>query len=274
MVNIRFILFFLLLPFIGIGSMNTVPFHMEHGLIIVEAEVNHIKGYFILDTGASDVLINQKVDNIAQRFITAHGETESERVLISSLKIGLLKANNIAGYAMDLSTIDKNVSVSISGILGGQAIYEGVIEIDRVNKNLIFHENLNPSVNRSRFIKYDIVDGVPVCRLSINKKEYAFILDSGASNHFFDNAFITQHKAVFSLLDQEAVVFSATSESIESKYSIKSLLMGNLLLHNEVITSGDFSALIDNIKICGLISLSKLSNSSLYIDTKESVIYF
>jgi len=274
MVNIRFILMLLFIPSFMLGNHTSVPFQSEKGLIIVEAEINDHGGLFILDTGASDILINKKLVSSSTQFKTAHGDIEAEEIRLDEIQLGLINARNLSAYAMDLSHIEKHLDLEIAGILGGRSLYHGIIEINKAREVIIFHTDVPGVEKPMNRIDYSIVEGVPVCTVVVENDEHAFILDSGASNHFFDKRFIAQHTKSFHPLDNHAVVFSATSEKVQEKYLVSSLDLEGLKLQEVKVTSGDYSTLLENTTVSGLLSLTELSKGSIFIDTKNQVVLY
>ena len=117
----------------------TVPFHVKHSLILLEAEINDKPRMLILDTGAQSTIVDVSALGSVQRFdlehahvngntAGSHGETEASTV---DLKLGEKKWSDRVVGVMNLSEVSKRFGVPIDGLLGQDVLQEfSAIRID------------------------------------------------------------------------------------------------------------------------------------------------
>jgi len=125
-------------------------------------------------------------------------------------------------------------------------------------------------------LSFEIVEDLPIAQISIDGRNHAFILDSGASSHFIDAALIDQFKNEFVPTGVEKSIITAGGEDQSSlEYSIPKFKIGN---SNSTIKAfeKDFKLVSETLgkDISGLLSLSKLSSGMVYFDLKSNTLFY
>ena len=134
-----------LLPVTGVALAQpqhrtfTVPFHVKHSLILLEAEINGKPRVMVLDTGAQSTIVDVSALGSVQQFdlehahvngntAGSHGETEASTV---DLKLGEKKWSDRVVGVMNLSEVSKRFGVQIDGLLGQDVLQEfSAVRID------------------------------------------------------------------------------------------------------------------------------------------------
>lgn len=123
-----------------------IPLKRAQNLMLVEAQVDSVLGYFILDTGAPYLVLNQTYFhdfniNPNQVAVGVTGEDEVQRTTtVQKLKIRDLYYENIEADLTDLSLIEDKRGVKILGLLGVNLFIQMEMEIDLANSVLTLHK--------------------------------------------------------------------------------------------------------------------------------------
>lgn len=273
------IFFYFILSFLPtrVCADSHIPFELVNGLMIIDAEVNGTKGYFIFDTGASDVLVDRSLkirseDSID--FSTTSGVIRSESVSIKRLKIGgNLELKDHEAYVMDLQSLSEYTEINILGILGGQLI-KGILKVDFSANKITIIDKVNTDLSNLQSQEMTVVGGIPLIKIGIENRHYTFILDSGASTHIMDN---TLANTLFGskVMKSNKVLINASGDlhGIDEVYTRVEIL-GNETSNRFLIQ--DMAELSANLEkpIHGIISLSSLQMKDMYMDFDKNIVYF
>ncbi len=117
-------------------TAQSIPFHRVGKLLLIKGAIQGVTGYFIFDTGAPGlVLNNQHFKNFSidpTRQVTGvNGQIHNARILyVKSLKFGAVAFKKQRADVINLSHIEKKRNVKILGLLGVN-LFRGVeLEID------------------------------------------------------------------------------------------------------------------------------------------------
>ncbi len=276
-------LIFLLMVAPGILKAAEVPFHLVHNLIIVQAEFDHKKGNFILDTGADNLILHEQVSTTKEMasLYTLDGICTGYQKKIHRFAFGNNTFRNLAAVATDLSTISDYVDTPIDGIIGAGMLKNSSILIDFEQKEIRF---LSAEINLSGFnfrhqISFKMIDGVPVSKVKIGHKKYNFILDSGATVHLIDSKIVSSARECFTPLKTCIKLQTVDGQPKNSfhLYESAEISLGSTKIENVQCAAIDFSGFQSesHIPFNGVISISRLAeNKQLVIDFENGVISF
>lgn len=262
---------------IGRSATSHIPFELVNGLIVVKAEIDGRSGNFVLDTGASDLLINERVTSGDESFTTSQGEVASESYKVQAFKIGSIEKQKLTAYKVNLEHIASFLNIELLGILGGETFASDILEIDFSRKILVVAEVDLTATTLTDYtaVNYDIVQGVPVVSLEINGVAHNFIFDSGATSHFIDDS-IPQNEPHFSSTGSTSNVVLTGSESsgnqqwlFEGTLGLNDLKMSQV--HFLTLDMESYTETLD-IPVSGLLSMRALSDY-IIIDLKSNFIY-
>jgi|GEM_PF-6741534 len=253
------------------SEATSIPFILQSGLMLVEAEVNAELGLYVFDTGASDILINSEKSQGEAQFATTNGYILSSEVQVKSVNLAGRVMTNVAAYELDLSDVADLVELDIAGILGGKLFSEHIIHIDFDNEVILLADQLEKN-DEHIAVDYHLVDDVPMIDVQLEGQTLSFILDSGASAHFID-----QRLAAKLLVEQTQArhvhVVSAGATGTGQSYLIPRMQIGDIHIQDTKMISGQFSDLSSEVEVAGLISISALPYRHIIIDTERHKIY-
>lgn len=256
---------------------DSIPFEVRNGLVVIKATINNVEGNFILDTGSSDLLINERVFSNNTTFATASNDVAGEQIKIDNLHIGKTHFQAVEAYRMNLKSVSEYVEDEIKGIIGARLLkpYGVVIDFSKNYLRLITYGEDHHITEHMVSLPFEMISNVPVVEVKINDSTYRFILDSGATSHFVDQAVIERYKGLFDDTGRDARTFSTgDNRGIAKIYQMHYLIIGDSVNKNIKIVSGEFRHLIPDTQISGLISMWKLSDDRIYLDNKHDVVYF
>lgn len=256
----------------------SIPFEMINGLIVVQAEIDGKEGNYIIDSGANGVLLNHKSSHSEVSYQTLNTTLEGKESIIKSFKIGEFETSEIIGFSTDLSNLELYLEKSLAGILGCSIFNPNSLIFDFHNKKMIVSdEGLSQSeIAGLDGFSFQVVEDIPLTKMFVNGKESVFILDTGASAHFFDSNLINisdnglQHTGV-----ERDVFTAAGKEKISKEYTLPNCTLGNQETAMQAFEK-DFSSISKTlgIEITGLLSLRKITKSKVYFDLNSNMLYY
>jgi hypothetical protein len=184
-------------------DINTVyiPFTLVGQLMMVEAKVDTVSGFFIVDTGSERLVINKNhyEPGLQSLPVVSAGNTGFVQSVVArnidSLKLELLVIKNLYAHFLDLGHIELKKNTRIAGILGYDVFKNFELFIDFPERRIVLFR-LNKQGNR---IDQQTRSGVPADSLDfvlrrhlihvtteINHVKIKMILDSGAELNLID----------------------------------------------------------------------------------------
>lgn len=114
----------------------TTPFYLVNKLIIVQATVNHETGWFILDTGLPDLILNKRHFNGKGKqynFQEIHGNAVSASKITIDFRYGGIQLKGREVMALDLNHLEKKTKLPIKGMIGQKLFqkYELLLDYDQ-----------------------------------------------------------------------------------------------------------------------------------------------
>ncbi len=170
---------------------NTQPFHIDFRpypspRIYVDAKVNGVPGRFLLDTGAADIVLNQKFSDRVKptklRQSTAYGVggsvgTTIER--IDSMDIGGNILHNVTVAALPMQT--DHDAVQEDGLIGFDFLAGAIVDVnlDRSQMTIYDPSNHPPSMDAGLQVIVDLNGQTPSLPMKLNGIAVIAMLDSG-----------------------------------------------------------------------------------------------
>jgi Aspartyl protease len=179
-------------------NLIRIPFRLVGGLIVVRGQADTLQGNFIFDTGASELLLNQRLFSSggATTAVSA-GVTGSVTVKgqkrLDSLIVDNLEGRNIRADLIDLGHIERVKNMPIVGILGYKVFKDFEVLFDYKSR-LILLVRLNKEGQPFQKIPeweympthtfpLEVKGHVAMLTLNFGKKKKTFGLDSGAEQN-------------------------------------------------------------------------------------------
>jgi hypothetical protein len=190
-----------------------IPFTMSGNLVLVEAEVNGQKGFFILDSGAPGL----KINTVHCKPINANSLSENENAGITG-EVGQVFLQTIRKFAwnhiliknvqvesFDLSHVESAKQHKILGLIGYEIFKDYEMLLDYKAFQIVLYElNQNGDRLASRSIdtpptdttSFKLVGHIPVLKVKIDAFQLRFGLDTGAELNVLSvgiNSKVLQH---------------------------------------------------------------------------------
>ncbi len=166
------------------------------GIILVTASIDGQEKDFILDTGASSLILNAKPTFMSQKLMAVgvNGHTAIQELTVDNFEWNSIKAQNVAAYAIDLSHIEKLLKQPIGGLIGKDIIEDKELYIDYTNQKIILFDAENRAdFEEARVVKripFELDNHFPILKVKIASRNYRFALDTGCEINLLSNDLI------------------------------------------------------------------------------------
>lgn len=183
-----------------IDHVVTVPLYSEFGLTYTDVEVGDKSYRFILDTGASLCIIDQKLP--LENYLTkvgktvANGDFETD-VYKADITVG--EVNNSKSWTV-LYDFENNFQVgfNIDGILGLSYFDYHTFSIDHIRNELLMCDNINKLFDHYKKdfnrIEYNTSEGGNIfIDIEIDGETYSALIDSGANKSSAPKTFTREY---------------------------------------------------------------------------------
>lgn len=160
-----------------------IPFRLYSGnLVVVKATVGAIKNVnMIVDTGTNpsaiskELAIRLKLTGRSVSLETLNGPIQAQSLTVSDIQLGSFHVSALRVLAQDFATMERNLGVSIGGIVGLDILGAGPFTIDYQKKTVIFGaaaalRNAVPLASTAPFL---------TARATVNGQQLRLLLDSG-----------------------------------------------------------------------------------------------
>ena len=262
------------------SSSTTIPFKLVNGLILFEATIDQYNGYYILDTGADHIIINEGSGKGEKTvFETIGGSLEAYETELNFLQITEDYIRELdEAYAAPLSNLEDALGYKISGIIGSRVFTPHSLEINYNDEQLLIYEQGLPAeqLKGMHILDFDFSYGVPLIKLKSQDQDLNFIMDSGASKHFIDVDYLLSCPFGYNLLASTSNIATAkTTLRPSALVYLKHLSIGRDPERTPFMTA-DLKLLSDALgdTIHGLISLRSLSKDRIILDLQSKKIYY
>ncbi|MEM8583335.1 MAG: retropepsin-like aspartic protease [Bacteroidota bacterium] len=263
------------------SELIRVDFDMVSDLIWFKAEIDGEQGYFILDTGAPTLLLNNW-DADGGRMITGEAANGAPFSLsegrVRSFQIGGKEQGVQRALGLDLSGMENRSGQTLHGIMGYEQLrrYELLIDYEQGQFELLTRVQRRGRIEEPLFsIPFRMVDHLPVIRLRVGNKTWHLALDSGAACNLIDEDKLQSIDAYEPTGEQTRLHNLSGSEEITEYIRVSELEFRTHQLVDMVFAPTDFgTALTDEIRIDGLLGQPFFQMYRLSIDYKGRKIHF
>jgi hypothetical protein len=237
-------------------GVATVPFELSGNLIFLQVRVNdQAPLWFILDTGASVNVINEKRAQSLGLKLESSEKVMEGMPHAKGVELKLVGADlkNQTIFAAPTESLEPSVGRAVDGILGFEIFHSFVVEIDYAARRLKLFDPVGYRYQgRGESIPINVEDNTPFVRAFLtqpesNSAEGQFLIDTGASGalNVFRH-FDEPHKFSSSLkrtLQSTGVGFSGKAQTRVGR--IRVLRLGRLRIVNPVASFSQASASSD-----------------------------
>ncbi|WP_026968384.1 pepsin/retropepsin-like aspartic protease family protein [Algoriphagus terrigena] len=278
-----------MLPFLSPKNapVTSVSFQLIRNLILVKGSVDGREGLFILDTGASDMILNSRIFKgkpTEKKFYGIHGnEIENEIKYIEFNLEGFEK--NIVAHVADFTALEKITGLQLFGVIGNSLFKYCEIVLDYTFKEVTIYQ-LDKDGNRlssksihqkpQATIPTFVGRGFPIIIVDANGKQLKMILDTGASANVMDSRQINHLNS--DLLRARADSITSFGQDLVPVKSLKvnELKIGDLPCPSMKTLFVPLNQLNKNqwgISVDGILGYEFLSNFRVAINFRKREIY-
>ena len=258
-------------------SRVSIPFQLINGLIIVEAEIDDVVGNYIFDTGAEELILNKEVGSGKTMFSSISGEIATEEVYINLLRIGNLTHSKVRAYSTDLGSMESYLNMPLQGVIGCNLFVPRKVKIDFTNNQIIMSSQDDLTDDKSNFVSFEMLDGVPVCPVEINEQQFLFGFDTGASMHVLDKNVMNALKTSITDTGLDSYVSTGTGKKTVNKiFEVDEMTFGSDTFDKAHFLIQDLNEFNQSMEqpISGVLSITALAKSDIVIDLQQKRIYF
>jgi hypothetical protein len=156
-------------------ARTEVPMVRRGGLVLVEADADGVRGWFVLDTGAPRLVLDRPA-----------GERSQGR-RIGAFRIADLEFRQVDALHMDLRRLRESTGLDVRGLLGYEVLAPFELELDYRRGRLTLHR-LDPRGGRldgsagpaGGGIPFELVGHLPVVALEVAGRTLRLGVDTGA----------------------------------------------------------------------------------------------
>lgn len=268
----------------SIGPLK-IPLYKLNKLILIKGEVRGESGYFIFDTGAPGLVLNEAYFedyhlDPSQKMTGVNGQLHDAHILyVRNLKLGQVAFKQQTAYVIDLSHIEKKRNVKILGLLGVD-LFSGVELEIHLQKHILKLFKTNKDGNRfstkapkhspnqiSMPFKYR--GALIELKAEINNQQYRIAFDTGSETLLLDKNLVVRDKIQTSLTSKKNLLSTDGSKSGIEIRQLENIKIG-LNLKNVSTIATDFKTLRSHgINVDGLIGYDLLASGIVTINFKK-----
>lgn len=216
-----------ILDFQGNVLGATIPLKRAGKLFFMEGSVNGVSGNFILDTGASGLVLNKTYfrNSIIVEEVEAGGVTGSigaiERLHVKKMLVSELIYTSIAADVVPLGHLENRRGIKILGLFGMNLLQQSEIILDLRNNEMQVYK-VDRQGNRpgksGQETKFDIlkkiriVNNVVFITATVGGKELDFCLDTGAESNLLHTGIPKQAMNCINITRRSALQGSGSSQ--------------------------------------------------------------
>ncbi len=259
------------------------PFLLDRNQIWLEATVETERGYFILDTGAPTLLLNNSGQQNAELANTkgkgAAGTVILTEHQVNSFSLAGIEQGRQSAYLMDLEDFARRSGNHLLGMIGHEQLkdYELLIDCNRQEMKLFPARNneLHRSASPAHTFSFIYDEHLPVITLKNGNKKLRLAVDTGAGVNLLNTE---AGKALAGLVTTKETVNvkGLSGEEQELSYAkLPGLHLGDLSLKEVDFVLADLSHLQaeDGPAIDGVVGPDFLRNYRLSINFKKRKLY-
>lgn len=182
---------FIAICFLGWFQMQAqaVPFKLVGKSILIQATVNNVTGYFILDTGTPHLILNNRYFKglpTGKKFVGLVGKQIDILKNEVKLSMGSHTWNRIEAMILPLDHLSSSKGLTIMGLIGNNALrhFEVSLDFDTQQIELMKASKRATSVGKAYFANVSFRflwrGGIPVIKAQLGETPLFFGFDTGA----------------------------------------------------------------------------------------------
>lgn len=269
--------------------VHTIPVYKLNKTILVKGEVDGKSGYFIFDTGAPGLVLNQAHFSDYEIYPTrkATGVNGSAREVkikyVFNLKLSQINFRQQRADVIDLSHLEKNRDVKILGLLGVK-LFTGVeLEID-LRKHLLsiykldengYRLSVQNQLKRKEYVMMPFKYSGALIELQaeINNHIYRVAFDTGAETLLLDKKLVARDSIQTSFLSQRKLLSTDGSRSSIEIGEIEHIKIGLNLERVPMVMTNLRRLRSYGLNVDGLIGYDLMASGIVTINFKTRILH-
>ena len=262
----------------GYSKPLIIPIKKAGNLLLIEAKLDGVTGYFILDTGAPYLVLNSTyfrnyphIQDYAALGVN-NVEVDIFRTRVDRLEIRNLFYENLDADVANLGHLENSRNVKILGLLGTNLFTAFVLGIDVQQQFISLHtpadfNKANSSVPFNR-IPFVLQNNTISVNGAMNGVQMNFVFDTGAEINVLDNELPDAVYESF-IVQKRNTLNSSVGETIDVFAGV--VLRAEVadlpfLSMKTIMTNLDGIGKVYGIKVDGILGYEFLAKSPLFID--------
>jgi hypothetical protein len=276
-------------PFYSLSNptVTSVSFQLTRNLIIVKASVNGREGLFILDTGVSEIILNNRYFNgmpTGEKFYGISGSEMDKEIEAIRFDIGGFEKNVVA-IVTDFTALEKISGLELFGVIGNSIFKNCEVVLDYIFKELTIYQ-LDKKGNRltSKNIHQRPLDtlsiiigrGVPYVEVNANGQRLKMSVDSGATANVMDIRGMDRLNSSFLQVTEGSMASFGPKKVPVKSQIIDKLIVGNLScppMKTLFVNMDHLNKSPSGIRVDGILGYEFLSNFRVAINFRKKEIY-
>lgn len=258
----------------------TIPFEKSGNLLLVKAEIDHREGFFILDTGAPTLVVNQQATHSEIQAKGMSGKLAASDTFIKIFRWNNVEWKNVSSLSVDMRKFNDVSKDGLKGLIGYEILrnYELVVDPAAQTIQLISNRKelpYNPNEVLAS-VPMQQKEHMPVIEISINGKKILLGVDTGAEINFLDQRLFDNGILVGEKIGTSVVKGLGDQEKKEQKMRVRNLDIGGLQIAEQNFTLSDFSQLFPlseapSLNVQGIVGSAFLNQFRYSINYRKGV---
>jgi hypothetical protein len=267
-----------------IPTRMVVPFELAERLIVVEAEIEGVRGNFLVDSGSPTFVLNAgrlvQLSDLAKPLDQSiHGASGAVQNVMQVDALGFIwkdiELASINAIFYDLSHLEKNVGVDVLGIIGVEFLqrFTLVFDYDQQELTLITEDPAKFwSKKPTNSIEFTMIGHIPVIDTKIGKQPLLFGIDCGAAAAMLFTKWEEPLQNHYQFLGQSVLTGADHNSQVGNEVKLAAFVVDGLSYKDHTFR---FNDLVFNheIVIDGLIGYEFLSEYKTAIDYTNRKLY-
>jgi hypothetical protein len=268
-------------------AITVVPFQLKNGLIIVKAKINGKEGNFILDTGATDITLNERYFNgkaNGQHFFGINGSVSQSEIELIHFNLGGFKKNTNATIT-NFTALEESIGIELFGVVGNSPFTKCELVIDyifkevtiyRLNKNGMRKKGKWTHMDPSDTLQFFLKGKMPIIQAKAGKHRLMMGLDSGASACVMDENFMEKLNNCFQVFDKTTLTSFGHGRSEVPYSQLNNLRVGKLPcppMKTLFVSMAHFNQHVKGQQLDGILGYDFLSKFRVAINFRKKEIY-
>ena len=261
-------------------------FLLKYNLVVLQASVNGETGFFILDTGIPDLVLNAGEEKPKKRIklYTSEGNQLQGNTRIVQLSIGPWNWKSKFATLVDLSEIEQKMKIPIMGLIGINCLKHFEIYLNYQSTTIRFIKldkkgNKKVDAYQDRpidTIPFHYIDHLPYVKTTLNGQGYFLVIDTGAAFNIFSERKKTIVSNPTFTRASKIIGIKKGSNSQKRTFCRVAFQIGHSATLPMLTVFKDLRAFNNNLmgkKIDGLLGFEFLSQQEIAINFKQKKLY-